>query len=389
LIVRSAALLGATVLVLFLLLSLLTQASWALAEDPQKHDLGAFIAAGRAHERGENPYEPKADAPPVFYFGSIAAWSVSTNPPISLYAFDLLADLEGSALRLLAQGGSLALYALVCVLLLGRYREKAHPLVVLWLAALAGLWYVVFYGQIYVLLLAAVSAGWLWLERDRPYLAGPCLGLLVAVKLWFGLWPLALLIAGYRKAALSSLATTVVLFLVPLLVDGTRIYGQWADGLATYGPDVRIPTNGSILALAARLDLPVVGWVASALIVVGVLAHCYRTRPSALETSALAIVAALVIGPASWTGYTLFALPVLLSRSWQRPEWAVALALAVPAWTASAWNNFGTLSFVLVGGLHGWPMLILLVLLGQDARRRWAAAGQPAAPTTLSMQTAA
>jgi hypothetical protein len=89
----------------------------------------------------------------------------------------------------------------------------------------------------------------------------------------------------------------------------------------------------------------------------------------------------LFVGPLTWVGYTLFMLPLLLSRRWSRWEVAVAATMLVPAglgWPAGELR------------LAGIAMLSGLVLNDTlQARRAEARAPVEAVPTLTAAREAA
>jgi hypothetical protein len=62
----------------------------------------------------------------------------------------------------------------------------------------------------------------------------------------------------------------------------------------------------------------------------GVLYVTWRIRPTAHNALACGLLTVLLLGPVSWAGYTLFLLPFLFARKWDRVTWAAVVLLAAP-----------------------------------------------------------
>jgi hypothetical protein len=342
---------------------------WVAMNVGDLRDYGSFIAAGKAASRGDNPYGVYEDTYETTYNGAQIDLP-NLNPPISLYAFEGLSKVDPGLGKGTIVALSAGLYAAVIVMLLRRYPEKRTPLVLIWAVSLAGFWHTLELGQVYIPLLAAMTGAWLLQDR-RPLLAGVLLGVVIAIKPNFALLPLLLFIAGDRRLSLSSLATAAGLSAVPLLLDGPSVYRQWQEASRAFA-GLEMPGNSSLVAIFARAGVSELGYAASALLVIAMAAFAYRVRPSTEQLFAAGLVGALLLGPITWSGYTLFVLPVLIARPWQRWEPAAAALLAVPVPFVLGIMPLNVLSEVLIGPLYGWGLLILLGLLVRDAwlRRR-------------------
>ena len=290
------------------------------------------------------------------------------NSPISIYPFRLISGIDPSTAKLVLQISSLLLYAGIMLALLRANRQNVTPLIIIWTFAIAGLWHTIGLGQIYVLILAAVTGAWL-LQPRHPLIAGLLLGLVVAIKPAFLIWRVLLFLSGDRKISLSATATAAGFSLVPLLLEGPEIYRQWLSASSAFS-GLEMPGNGSLIAMAGRLGLPWLGLVASGLLVAGLAVWAHLQHPTLRQISAAAILGALILEPITWAGYSLFALPVLLSRRWFAWEWAVALLLCVPVGLAFDYATLNQAANVLLGSLYGWALLIVFGLLGVDAIRR-------------------
>jgi hypothetical protein len=329
-------------------------AAHTLQRGDNLRDFAAFVEAGRAYEDGLNPYvfykHPDLEAGTAL--GTpLETGSPNLNPPISIYPFVLMADADPLAVRDGLGVVSALIYAGVCVLLLKAYAWQRRPLIMLWLLAVAGFWYTLLLGQIYIPLFALGLGALLLIERGRNLLwAGALVGLVVAIKPNFGIWPLLLLLAGHRRLGLTAFAVAAAVSAVPLLIEGPEIYSQWLDAARAY-PRAAIASNASMFGVATRLGVPQAGYaVAVAAIGAGAF-YARRLRLTAREASAWSVMLTLFVGPLTWVGYTLFMLPLLLSRRWARWEVAVAATMLVPAGLGWPAGELRLAGIVMLSGL--------------------------------------
>jgi hypothetical protein len=337
----------------FALLLIAALGSYAALSDSGLGDYASFVLAGEAHNRGWNPYASHAGLANELGLTlgfEDRLYSPNLNPPLSVYPFALLADVDPDVSRLWLRVVSGGVYLAACLGLLRAYPWQRRPLIVLWLLALAGFWYTLWMGQIYILLFGAGIGAWLLLERGQnPILAGVLIGVTVAIKPNFAVWPLLLLLAGHGRPALWCGVTALLISAVPLIIEGPGIYGQWLDAARDYSRG-DIAANGSLAGSAARLGFEPAGYALGAAVAVVAAVYARRLRPAAVEASGVALVVALLAGPLTWLGYTLFALPVLLSRRWGPWEVAVAASLVVP-WGVVASGEVHLAGTVVLGGL--------------------------------------
>jgi hypothetical protein len=329
-------------------------------------DFGSFVASGRAAREGLNPYGIYPLTLRVELPG-FESWNPNLNPPISALLFQVfdLADPE-TALRTWWRI-SVIFYVATVALLLSRFgREQPAILVVamaVWAFALAGFWDTLFLGQIYLPLVFAAVAAWLLLERGADVWAGILIGLVVALKPNFLVWPALLLLSGYRLPALSAVVTAAVVSAIPLAVYGPEVYRQWFELVASDRERAFFLTNASFSGLAARAGVPALGLVLSGGLLAGLAAWAFWRRPDAMRASAFALVAALLASPLGWIHYTLFLLPVFFTH-WHRPALQlVGLLLIVPVptiidqFTKPAWLQ------LTLGSVYGWALVLCLAIL--------------------------
>lgn len=343
-------------------------------------DFGSFVASGRAAREGLNPYGVYPLTLNVSLPG-FEAWNPNLNPPISALLFQAF-DWADPAVSLRVWWWiSIASYVATVLLLLRRYGRSQPPVLALalalWMFALAGFWDTLFLGQIYLPLVFASTVAWLLLERGENIWAGVLIGLVVAMKPNFLVWPVLLFLSGYRAPAIVTIAMVAIISAIPLVAYGPEVYRQWIELVASDRERAFFLSNASFAGLAARAGVPVWGLVFSAALLGGLALWAFWCRPTVLRASALALVASLLASPLGWIHYTLFLLPVFLSY-WDRPAMRLlALLLIIPVpfvidqFTKPAWIQ------ITIGSVYGWALVLCLaVLLASEWRRT--ADGAPA-----------
>lgn len=337
-------------------------------------DYGSFVASGRAAARGQNPY----GIHPLTYHVVLPAfevWNPNLNPPVSVPVFTLFDRVDPQ------QGFrrwwivSLLSYAAAVLLLTRRYGAGRSWLLPLWAMALAGVWDTLALGQIYLPLVLAATGSWLLLERGRALAAGLLLGVVVAVKPNFAVWPLLLLVAGHWRPALAAAAAAAAISTVPLLIHGTAIYRQWIELVLSDSGRAAFLTNASLPGLAQRVGSSgSTALLLSAAVLVALAAWAMRRRPSPLWASAFGIVGGIVASPIAWVHYTLFLLPVFFWLHMSGPLLVSAALLVVPVplmlrlLDAPLWQQ-------LTGGsVYNWGVLCCVTGLAM-ARTRTAVRG--------------
>lgn len=332
-------------------------------------DFGSFLESGRAAREGLNPY---GIYPLTFHvvMPGFEAWNPNLNPPISALLFQLFDLAEPRRMFRIWYGISVALYGATVALLLIRYREVPSLVVAICAFALAGFWDTLLLGQIYIPLVLAGAAGWLLLERGATIWAGILIGAVVAIKPNFAVWPVLLLLSGYFRPAMVALITAAIISVVPAVVLGPEVYRQWFELIATDTERAFFLTNASLSGLAARAGVPSFGLVLSVLLLGASALWALAGRRSMIEVSAMALVIALLASPIAWVHYTLFLLPVLISRWRLEGVRLVTALLIVPVpfvigrFGRSAWEQST------MGSVYNWALVLLLfVLIGEELRR--------------------
>jgi len=350
---------GRVVLFYALVVFVLLCALWSFPRGNKLIDFGTFVASGRAALHGQDPYGVY-DLTPHFSQGSIQGYSTNGNPPVSVPVFAVVSQLEPVEAFRAWYVISLALYAIVVLLLSRAYPERATPLLVGWALGLAGLWSTVNLGQIYIPLVLASTGAWLCLRRRHFVGAGVLIGIVVAVKPNFLVWPALLLLAGYTGTALVAVACAGLLSLVPAVMYGPRVYVEWFATFSEH-PWIALPTNGSLYGLMARVGLPSLGVALSVVLLLALAVLTWRRRPSLLGVCELALLGSLLASPEAWLGYTLFLLPIFYRRSWTPLIGAAAVLLMVPETLVVDWADLSSWYFLAFGFLTNLALLFLLV----------------------------
>ena len=272
-----------------------------------------------------------------------------TYPPFAALLMVPLAPLPGWASAGLWTALSAA--ALAAVVLLVR-RELGRPAPGWLVALLAGgalalepVWQNVTFGQVNLLLMAAVLFDLLRPERRW---SGLLVGVAAGVKLTPLVFVLLLVLVGRRatagRAVLAFLATIAAGFAV--MPGASARY--WSDGLLDadrVGPPA-LAHNQSVYGALTRLGdgppptllwLVVAGAVSAAVLLVG--AAWWRRGDRVLGTC-LAAMAMLLASPVAWSHHWVWAVPVALVL-WERGRWAAVAWTLVFVARPVVWPPYG------------------------------------------------
>ena len=333
-------------------------------------DFGSFYASGLKIQSGENPYDPNSEYIFEINFSRVGAGGkmMNLNPPISVVLFRPLARFDPHQTLVIWQVISAILYAGSIILLGTTYKQNVRPAIFLWAFTLAGFWHTLVLGQIYVVLLLFTALGLILLRRGQYIPAGVAIGLIVAIKPNFIIWPIFLLFSGYFVTFFISILSSLIVSLIPVAFYGTEIYVQWLEASSLHPETIIMPGNNSILGLTARFGNIPAGIVISVILVLALLIWSKFKTSNNMEKSehisALGIIASLLASPISWTGYTILLLPIFFSlKKWTVPAMISAAILSVPFQLVLQFFQTSFLNFVLFGWFYGWGILFLLAAL--------------------------
>lgn len=324
-------------------------------------DFGSFYASGIAIAEGGNPYD--ADFPLVNVVRipglDIEVKNPNLNPPITLLVFDVIANLEINFAYRLWQIITILLYILAVGLLILIFQRNHSLIFFAWIFCLAGFWHTVELGQIYTLLLLLSVISWGLLLAKKYYLAGLFIGIIIAVKPNFVIWPLLMIFAGGWSVALTSILSAGLLSIIPLLHYGAGIYSQWLNATMNYS-GLMMPSNNSIIGLFARLGLTEIGYIISIFLLIFLVFLIRIKKISVWKTSELGVIATLLASPITWTGYTIMVLPILFHPKRNRYHRIAGIILSVPIALVLILSITSKISYVIIGGFYMWALLLIL-----------------------------
>lgn len=338
---------------------------------PEVADFGAFVMGARAVAAGRNPYDRQFDLLPANWHPTL-----NLNAPLSLLLSTPLAYVPPITGLRIWQIATVATYLGILAWL--AWSDRPSRLRIVWAVAHAGFWSTVLWGQVYVFLLVAVALAWTRLRRGDAIGAGLCIGLIVALKPNYLVWPTLLLLAGHRRAGLASLASAACLAVLPVIAYGPAIYREWlhtsqettleAASLAV--PSATVSLNVSLPGFVGHLGYPLAGLALAGIVLTLLATWAHFKRPDVLQLSAVAIAGTLLAGPVAWVGYSLLLLPALFARPWERLTILAAAILSVP-------YSLLVLASVLLPSLAMWVgsayvpaiVLLLIALLRQPPAR--------------------
>ncbi len=194
----------------------------------------------------------------------------------------------------------------------------------------------VLFGQVSLVVVAAVALSWWLLSRGRPGLAGLALSVLILKPQIAFLVPLALLLAGYGRAVLSWLAVSMPLAIVTLLATGTTVFHQISQSLHLVR-GIPGPIQSSLLR---QLPLPVA--IIGIVVVLGVsIVTLWRGRGNGPSLPiAIGLISSVLVSPY----VNFYDLSALVLAAWlilrtNPPRWqqAVTLGMYVPLYGAPIW----------------------------------------------------
>jgi hypothetical protein len=214
-------------------------------------------------------------------------------------------------------------------------------------AALLPVFVGVLFGQVSLLVVAAVALSWWLLLRGRPWLAGLALSALILKPQIAFLVPLALLLAGYGRVFIAWLAVSVPLAAITLLATGTGIFQQISRSLHTVS-GIPGPIQSSLLR---QLPLPAAAIGIAAVLGVSLLILWRERGHGPSRPIAVGLIVGLLVSPY----VNFYDLSALVLAAWlilrtHPPRWqrAVTLGMYVPLYGAPIWP------LVTLACLCGW-----------------------------------
>jgi hypothetical protein len=310
-----------------------------------------YLAAqlGRAHGWAA-VYDPSVFLPPVT--AAVGKPLPYLNPPELAWLVAPLSLLPYSLAAWIWSGMLAAAFALVFALVAPGHgpMRLIHGLAA---AVLLPVFVGVLFGQVSLLVVAAVALSWWLLSHGRPWLAGLALSALILKPQMAFLVPLSLLLAGYGRVVLAWLAVSAPLAVVTLLVTGPPVFHEISRSLQLVS-SVPGPIQSSLLR---QLPLPIAitGIVAvlgaSIIIVLG-----SRRRGPSLPI-AIGLISSLLVSPY----VNFYDLSALVLAAWlivrcNPPRWqrTVTFGMYVPLYGAPIWP------FVTLVCLCGWLVSLAL-----------------------------
>jgi Glycosyltransferase family 87 len=313
---------------------------WAVMYDPLVFQPAVTAVVGR--------YLPYLNPP-------LLAWVVT---PLSWLPYDVAARLWTSVLAA----------SLLAAWFIAAPARRVWRLVHLLAAAATLPVFVSFlFGEVSLVIVAAVAAAWWLLDRGRPWAAGLVLATLSLKPQIAFLVPIALLIAGHWRVFLSWLGATTVVVAMSLLAVGTQAIDHIRQSLVL-AAGVPGPIQVSLLRQAPSVVIAV-----SAIIVVAGLflfASWRATEQRPAFAIAIGLLTSVLVTP-YLNFYDLAALVLAAWLIWRTdpPTWqrVILVALYVPIYLAPVWPVATVISEC------GW--LVSLAVLGTLKTRESGATG--------------
>jgi len=285
---------------------------------------GTYWESGHAAIYGLNPYTAYPETGRVDYSpygGSAATPDVNLNPPVLLPYFQLLAHLTIPRFIVLQIIIS-ALWFAAGTLLLGPGLQGRQAICLLAsvpvIAAISS-------GQIYGLLFLLSALAWQFHKKGWVVWCAACIGLLVAIKPTFLLWPVILFFAGHRRLAWLSVTAATLFSAAPFLIYGPGVYRDWLAAL-THDPHWIDRQNIALTPFFTRLGYPAIGVMVAVLVAATLSGYAWKYRPDFDTVSGVGIAAGILCAPLGWYAYVLILAPFFVARRW---NWFDTLAASI------------------------------------------------------------
>jgi Glycosyltransferase family 87 len=204
----------------------------------------------------------------------------------------------------------------------------------------------ILFGQVSLVIVAAVAVSWWLVSRGRPWLAGLALSALILKPQIAFLVPFALLLAGYGRVFLAWVAVSVPLAMATLLATGTGVFQHVVQSLDSV-KGVAGPIQSSLLR---QLPLPVaITGIAGVLAISAFV--IWRARGSGPSGPiAIGLLSSVLVSPY----VNFYDLSALVLAAW------LILRLNPPRWQQAV-------TFGMYAALYGapiWPIVTLVCLCG-------------------------
>lgn len=297
---------------LWLFVSFVSEHYAAVANGQNASDFPNYYFAGTRFAEGRPVYAPLA-----LEVKEKLGWdylAYPADPPLTVAVLSPLSVLPYQSswhLFLLLAIGVLTLSGWLVARELGLPLSERGTVAMLFLSSAPALFLFERAHMEFILLLVAVL-GWIALRRSRTSLGGSCFAVAAAFKLFPLLWLFALGRAhGFRRIA-SALALFVVLSGAGVLLLGfANSFAFLTETLAQSSQWYGVVANYSLVSLGTALELPVLGWIATFVMLFSLLRMRYW-RGGADEIFVKAVALSLIVSPLSWMNYQILLLPGLV-----------------------------------------------------------------------------
>jgi len=307
-----------------------------------KKDFIQFYLMAKAAVAGQPIYAPLVDLARMFdpnltqYHQHASAY-----PPTVLFFIWTLAWLPYTSALILWDVMEVVCFLFASALIVRKLRSRTTldrlVLVIVSCVLWPPFYYDFYHGQVMMMILLLLTATWLALCSGRNVLAGICLGLLFALKLYG--WPIAFFLILKRKFK-PVVWAGVVFLLLNLVVAAWLGAGPLIHYVAVAHEIESIyrthPLNFSVLAQATNL---LGQWFGMLLLVMGlILSLALASRAPDFDHGFMIMIAAtIILTPVSWAHYLITLVPAFcLIVSWKDMQLrekvlvAILFYLAVP-----------------------------------------------------------
>ena len=236
-------------------------------------------------------------------------------------------------------------------------------------------------GQVVFFVMALFTYAWLADRDGRSVRSGLALGILMALKPFYGLFAIYLLWRRDWRACAGAIAGGVSCGAVALLDLQPGIFTSWITSLGGINWQAHL-TNVSIRGIAARWfaappqqpyvltttpllvsrDIELALWIGGAVVIAFLTARCVRRTGDQAQPWAVLSLAALLLSPLAEIHYAIVGLgPIALtfarSRRWT-VAWITGIGLSLPFALVDALHR-GVVGTMTIGSVYGLSMIAL------------------------------